>query len=214
MVARLGASSTAHAVAPLAAEARDVRPPPLAVHDCPPVAGAEPRACDPLRAGVHGSGPGDVATTTRRAGVTLATTARPPAAAVATSAHHRDPRVHPRLHVAAGAGEGHGMRTLRRRRVPWTGLGRERLAAAWERVLTEHGAGGELMLVGIFGPVAIDAVASVALEPDGRLAMTFARRGVAGRPGDVALARHVASGRLVRSDIAHPARGRIGRNLR
>ena len=106
------------------------------------------------------------------------------------------------------------MRILRRRRVAWTRLPRERLAAIWERVLIEHGSSGELMLVGIFGPVPIDSVASVALEPDGRLAMTFARRAVAGRSGDVALARHVASGRLVRSDIAHPARGRISRNLR
>jgi hypothetical protein len=71
-------------------------------------------------------------------------------------------------------------------------------------VKTEHAGSGELVLVGVFGPVPIEALESVALDADGRLAMTFSRRGLLGRRGDVALARVVESGRLVRCDIAHP----------
>lgn len=71
----------------------------------------------------------------------------------------------------------------------------------------EHGAAGELLLVGVYGPVPLDAVTALALDADGRAAMTFARRAAGGRRGDVALARVAATGRLVRSDIPHPDGG-------
>ena len=130
------------------------------------------------------------------------------AVALPSAGHGRvEPVVRPRAHAAPGGGASLRLRTVRRSRVPWPELPRERLAAAWGRIQTEHAAAGDLLLVGVYGPVPIDAISSVALDPDGRLAMTFARRGVRGRWGDVALARQAASGRLVRSDVAHPAIG-------
>ena len=61
-----------------------------------------------------------------------------------------------------------------------------------------------MLLVGVFGPVPIESITAVVLEPGGRAAITFARRGVAGPRGDIALARYVDSGRLVRCDVAYP----------
>lgn len=97
----------------------------------------------------------------------------------------------------------------RRARVPWTLLPRERLLAAWTRLLREHGfRPDELRLLGVYGPLPLDAVEAVALRPDGRAELRMSRRRGPATPGDVALARHVATGRLVRSDVPHPANGR------
>ncbi len=165
-----------------------------------------------------------IATTTRSlAPDLLATVARSPAVAATAPALGRigavappearaasvpsapgrrgEPVARPRAHFGP-AGGGRVLRTVRRERVPWTGLSRRRLAAAWGRVQIEHASAGELLLVGVFGPVPIDAITAVALEPDGRLAMTFSRS-TSARRGDVALARHAATGRLLRSDIPH-----------
>ena len=175
-----------HAPAPLAAEARR-----SALEDLVAPARIAAIGWDPSATGVVAGLPAPGARSVAR----LTTTPR-----------RRGPLVLPRAHAVRGGG-GARLRTVRRARVSWARLPRERLTAAWGRIQTEHGAGGELLLVGVFGPVPIDAITAVALEPDGRLAMTFARRGVLGRMGDVALARHAASGRLVRCDIPHPARG-------
>lgn len=176
------------------------------------------RAAQPPSAAVRSCGPGDLATTARleriaapspavRAAAGIAGTASRAAMLPAAGRGRVEPLALPRAHAAAAGGESLRLRTVRRSRVPWPELPRERLAAAWGRIQTEHAAAGELLLVGVFGPVPIDAISSVALDPDGRLAMTFTRGGVRGRWGDVALARQAASGRLVRSDVAHPAIG-------
>lgn len=102
----------------------------------------------------------------------------------------------------------------RRARVPWHLLPRERLAAAWSGVQGAHRAAqAELHLVGVYGPVPLGAVEAVRLEPDGHLRVTLGRRRAA-PSGDIALARHLPSQRLVRCDIPYPSHGRSGRRLR
>lgn len=212
-MARLGATTVAHPAPALVAVANRVDEPVPAV-GAPDLAVAPlPRSCPPLAVEARGDGSDPLATAGMHADVALgvpdarrvdgliSTGARAPRL---LSARHRRasslarPGVHP-----GPAGGGRRLRTMRRERVPWTSLSRERLAAAWGRVQIEHASLGELLLVGVFGPVPIDAVTSVALDPDGRLAMTFSRA-VSGRRGDIALARHAASGRLVRSDVPRP----------
>jgi hypothetical protein len=178
---------------------------------------ASARELPPLSAAVRAAASPLLATTTRRPAVALPApivgrvsgdlaVAVRPAGRLSASAGRSAPLTPPRAHPGP-AGGGRRLRTVRRRRVPWDAVARERLAAAWGRVQIEHSSLGELLLVGIFGPVPIDAVEAVALEPDGRLAMTFSRRAGSIRLGDVALARRVATGSLVRSDIPHPAGG-------
>lgn len=218
-MARLGATSAAHPVEPeIRAEARGLdspRPGVAAPRLSPPV---EVRTSSAPRTTVTACGPEGLATTGRSAAlqtqpppsqsaVTGVATATHGVPLVESRANRRDPIARPRARGPAGGGEAYGLRTLRRTRVPWAELGRARLAAAWGRVKTEHAGSGALELVGVFGPVPIEALESVALDVDGRLAMTFSRRGLLGRRGDVALARVVESGRLVRCDIAHPAIG-------
>lgn len=107
------------------------------------------------------------------------------------------------------------LRVQRRERVPWTMLSRERLTRAWERVQADHGAGAaDLRLVGVYGPLAIGAAASVALETDGRLAVALAAPSRGSAVGDLALARLGPAGPLVRSDIPYPAPGRPRGRLR
>lgn len=200
------------------ARARAVDPPRLDVvapRLSPP---GSARTSPPLETSVTACGSEGLATAVR--GATLRTQA-PPSRRAATGmatasrgvallelcAHRRDLIARPRVRAPEGGGEAYLLRTVRRVRVPWPELGRERLAAAWRRVQVEHGTAGELALVGVFGPVPVEALESVALDPDGRLAMTFSRRGLLGRRGDVALARVVSTGRLVRCDIPHPPIG-------
>ena len=206
-MARLGASSTAASGGRDGHRAR-ARPSTRrssshAVADLRPATTV--RVAEAPSAAVRSCGPEDLATTTRleriaapapavRATVGIAGTVSR-AAALPSAGHGRvEPVVRPRAHGAPGGGESLRLRTVRRSRVPWPDLPRERLAAAWGRIQTEHAAAGELLLVGVYGPVPIDAISSVALDPDGRLAMTFARRGVRGRWGDVALARQAVVG--------------------
>jgi hypothetical protein len=91
----------------------------------------------------------------------------------------------------------------RRRRVPWELIRRERLLAAWARILREHGLeADDVRLVGVFGPLPLGALFGAALDPDGERAVISLRRTrVPGPPGDLALARHVPSGRLVSAAI-------------
>ncbi len=180
--------------------------------------GAQVHAAPAPATVVHSCGPEGLATSARIETAALAApvvrgtrgiagTASHAVALPGTGAGMVRPLERPRAHAAPGDGGPLRLRTIRRARVPWPDLPRERLATAWGRIQAEHAAVGELLLVGVFGPVPIDALSAVALDADGRLAMTFARRGVLGRWGDVALARHAASGRLVRSDVPHPAGG-------
>lgn len=217
-MARLGASSAAHPVEPgIAAEAHGVEAPRPRVE----APGLSPevvvRASAPLATAVRSCGPEGLATEARRAALQTARPgARRTAPGMATGAHgalllrlaarRADPAARTRARAAGGAGA-HRLRTVRRSRVPWPDLGRERLATAWGRVQTEHAGAGQLELVGVYGPVPIEALESVALDGDGRLAMTFGRRGLLGPRGDVALARVVATGRLVRCDVPHPSTG-------
>lgn len=100
----------------------------------------------------------------------------------------------------------------RRHRAAWDAIERLRLAAGWRQVLVDHRLPAEqLELVGIYGPLPLGLVDGVLLEGDGRLAVTLARRAVSGPPGDVAIARHVPSGRLLRSALPHG--GASGRPL-
>jgi hypothetical protein len=105
-------------------------------------------------------------------------------------------------------------RRARRHRIPWHLLGRERLGAAWEAVQRDHGGAlADLRLAGVYGPLPLGAVAAAALEADGRLGVVLAGRRP-GRTGDVALARDMATGRLVRADVPYPEPGGVGRSLR
>ncbi len=218
-MARLGASSSAHTVPPIGTAAHAPEQPTPAVLAPSLAPGVDVRASPPPATGARRCGPEALATTTRVADVAPPAPAagRVAAALVVTPraatplprlrGHRRRPLATPRAHAVRSAGEGARLRTVRRPRVPWPELGRERLAAAWSRVQAEHGAAGELLLVGVYGPVPLDAVTALALDADGRAAMTFARRAAAGRRGDVALARVASTGRLVRSDIPHPPGG-------
>jgi hypothetical protein len=81
-------------------------------------------------------------------------------------------------------------------------------------VQRDHGGGpAELRLLGVFGPLPLGAVTDAALEPDGRLRVALGGRRP-GRTGDVALARDLATGRLVRADAPYPGIGGGGRRLR
>jgi len=105
-------------------------------------------------------------------------------------------------------------RLSRRERTPWHLLGRERLAAAWQAVQRDHGAGGaDLRLAGVYGPLPLGAVSAAGLEPDGRLRVVLAGRRP-GPTGDLALARDEATGRLVRADAPYPDAGGARRRLR
>jgi hypothetical protein len=99
--------------------------------------------------------------------------------------------------------------TQRRVRVPWERLGRERLLRAWACVLRGHALPAEeLRLVGVFGPAPLGAVEGVALDGDGERALIALRRTrIPGPAGDVVLARHVPSGRLVTVTIPEARSG-------
>ncbi|WP_217915222.1 hypothetical protein [Miltoncostaea marina] len=113
---------------------------------------------------------------------------------------------------APGAARAVLLRVQRRERVPWAVLPRERLARAWAGVCRDHDA-GELRLVGVYGPLPLAAVESVALDADGRLAVALRPR-AAGAPGDIAVARREPGGALVRCDVPYPAPARSRRGLR
>ncbi len=219
-IARLGARTTARPVAPPSAAARSPEfAPPVVRAPAAPAAVVHADgaiAPPPARSGA----PGALTTRAQRAGTTLATAGhridpRPPAFGVRAVA---PPAGEPRgATVIARAParrparlDGAPLRTQRRTRIPWGLLPRPRLAAAWAAVQREHGAAGELSLVGVYGPLALDAVAAAGLDPDGRLAVTV---GPSRRPpvtGDIALARVEPGRRLVRCDLPYPAPGRHG----
>ncbi|MCC6833164.1 MAG: hypothetical protein IT200_17660 [Thermoleophilia bacterium] len=90
-----------------------------------------------------------------------------------------------------------------RTRVDWGLIDRERLARDWGRVLRDHRLpAADLQLVGVFGPIALAAVASVAVGADGRLAVRLVRPRLPGPAGDVVIARHERTGALLRSDVS------------
>jgi len=97
------------------------------------------------------------------------------------------------------------LRVARRARVPWAGIAPERLGRGWRRVLREHAhPAGDMRLVGVWGPLPLARVAGAVLEADGRLAVTLVPGRPGGPRGDVLLARHVPTGRLLRSDVPRP----------
>jgi hypothetical protein len=106
--------------------------------------------------------------------------------------------------VAAGqlAEDGPFLR-LFRSRVPWDRIGTARLGANWNRVIADHGGtAGDLRLVGIYGPMALGLVAGIGVDESGRASIQLARRPMWGPVGDLAVARHEASGRLVSSQVS------------
>ena len=98
---------------------------------------------------------------------------------------------------------GSSLLVLRRRPVPWAVLPRERLLAAWARLLRDHRAlPDDLRLLGVYGPLPLDAVASVVLDPrDDEVLVTLRRTRAPGPSGDVALARDGTSHRLLQSRV-------------
>lgn len=212
VVARLGSSTRAHAVPPIVVAVS--APPTLPATAALRVAPLSTHATRWLPDGVQ-SAPRVASARVAAPDVSqTAPIAMPAARSVAPLPRPRRRRaalIFARLHTAR---RGEGPRTIRRRRVAWSHLSRERLGAAWTRVQRDHGDGGELRLLGVVGPVPLGAIESVVLEPDGRVALTLARRARPGRTGDVALARRLGTGRLVRCDIPYPASGGFGRDLR
>ncbi len=210
-MARLGASSTARAVAPPAATVRSVAAPRPGVSAAPVgVAPAVLRvgAPAPVAAGVA---PPPLAPVPRAAPAAVAPPAVRSAGAVAAAAARRCAPVGAAV-VRRGIPD--AARVGRRAATPWRLLGRERLAAAWEAVQRDHGGGlADLRLAGVYGPLPRGAVRAAALGADGRLAVVLGGRRP-GRTGDVALARDVATGRLVRADVPYPGPGGVRRGLR
>jgi len=116
---------------------------------------------------------------------------------------------------------------MRRARVPWTAIAPERLGRGWRRLLAEHPHPvDEMRLVGVWGPLPLARVARAVLGPDGRLSVVLVPGRTGGPRGDVLLARHLPTGRLLRTDdpwpaapppanpvSVHPARGSAGRPL-
>ncbi len=103
-------------------------------------------------------------------------------------------------HVGTGTTDTAAMRRMRRTPVAWQNISPDRLRAAWQAILVEHGhPGADLELVGVYGPLPVDSVVSVALAADRRAVIDLAgdARGVGA--GDLALARHKPTGRLLRS---------------
>lgn len=92
------------------------------------------------------------------------------------------------------------VRCMRRTPVAWQHISPDRLRAAWQAILVEHGhPGADLELVGVYGPLPVDAVMSVALAADRRAVIGLSGDARRGGAGDLALARHKPTGRLLRS---------------
>ncbi|WP_217921550.1 hypothetical protein [Miltoncostaea oceani] len=143
-----------------------------------------------------------------------ATAGRAPALATASAARHVAPlavvaRAAPAAVAMPAARRARlgALRTQRRARVPWTLLPRPRLAAAWSAVQDANPGAGDLRLVGVYGPLPLDAVEAAGLDGDGRLAVTLGRLRRPSVTGDIALARVGPGDRLVRCDLPYPAGG-------
>lgn len=158
----------------------------------------------------------------RRASVAMAATAghAAPLRSGAVPRHVAPPSATPRAATAAVAipvarrAPVGALRTQRRARVPWALLPRPRLAAAWRAVQAADPGAGEPRLVGVYGPLPLDAVEAAGLDGDGRLAVTLARLRRPSATGDIALARVGRDDRLVRCDLPYPAEGRDRRPSR
>lgn len=213
---------SAHAVAPVTATAHRpdaLRPPvasaPLGLRAlvrtaAVPAAAARREQPPALEIRPRGGPVAPAAPTAHRAATPTPPTRARAAPAPGTGAHRTRALAPPGVRRARPA----ALLTQRRARAPWHLLPRERLAAAWAGVQGAHRAAqADLHLVGVYGPVPLGAVEAVRLEPDGRLRVTLGRRR-AEPLGDIALARHLPSQRLVRCDVPYPPRGRSGRTLR
>jgi hypothetical protein len=210
-LARLGSAARAHGVAPVGARARAPERPAAPIR--------RPSLSLPVeirRAGRPGAEARRRVSAAPHAEARAAEAALGPARAVAVPVGEIAPRAVPAPRLGARAGrvsplapatarrgsrDGR-LRVLCRERIPWTLLPRERLAAAWTRLLREHRADpADLRLVGVYGPVPLAAIEGVALDGDGRLRLRLGRRAAPAGTGDVALARHAVTGRLLRSDV-------------
>lgn len=178
------AVGTAVAVPPIAGRPRRA---------APPVPGAARRMAVPsATARIHGVSAGLASRVDRVAPVAAAARGvSPPAPAAA-----RRP----------AAGTPPALLRQRRERIPWPRLPRPRLAAAWERLLREHGVPAhDLRLVAVVGPLPLGAVRAAGLDADGRVVVALAPGPAPGPSGDLALARPAAGGRLLRSAVPYPA---------
>lgn len=99
----------------------------------------------------------------------------------------------------------HGRR-LRLRPQPWAMVARERLRAAWEQVRSAaHDRVEDLDLVGIYGPLPVDAVEAVTVAGVGRtVAVSVASAGRSSRPGDLVVARPRTGGEPLCVLVVHP----------
>jgi hypothetical protein len=200
-VAGLGATSGARRVAPPAAAARAAGAPRAdALAPATAIAAPARRAAAPATSAMAVPPPALAPVPRAATAAVAAPAARGGAPAPGTAAR----RCAPVGGVRARRGIPPAARLARRARTPWHLLGRERLAAAWEAVQRDHGGGlADLRLAGVYGPLPLGAVTAATLAPDGRLCVVLGGRRP-GPTGDVALARHAATGRLVRADAPYP----------
>ncbi|MFN8109692.1 MAG: hypothetical protein U0Y82_07575 [Thermoleophilia bacterium] len=169
------------------------------VGSAPPVTHPGPRTAPPA---VHAPGMGALtasARTTALCGASPHGGFRPVDAGVVARAEAALPAI--RAASARPRADG-PLFAARRVRYDWARMRRDRLARAWNRLLDEHRVrGGDVRLVGVYGPVAFNAVSSMNLDADGVLVLRLARAGMRGRAGDVVLARHEVTGALLRTDL-------------
>lgn len=228
VIARLGASTTAHrlvvppptagamrprepatpvrAVAPAAAGVPTHGPRPLAtaVHD------ARPRTA--AHAGALGGAPAHVQV--RAAGGLLRARARRLTATNTAGVHPRARRLAapaPAPTSCHRAVDLPALWRLRRRPIPWERMERKRLRAAWEGLLDDHRVdGGDIELVGIYGAVPLVAIGRARVDDRRILTATMTPGDEPADTGDLAVARHMRTGALLHTGIHGGHRDRSG----
>lgn len=112
---------------------------------------------------------------------------------------HAIPPAAPAPPGAAAAGA-HAVRRMRRTPIAWTHITPDRLRAAWQAILADHGhPGTDLELVGVYGPLPVNAITTIAVAADRRATLGLAPDTAPPTAGDLALARHTPTGRLLHS---------------
>jgi len=89
---------------------------------------------------------------------------------------------------------------VRRSRTPAASLPKKRLATMWATLLREHPLPPEeVAFVGVYGPFPMDLVVGARVGPDARIIVEMRRKVVKGKLGDILLAVHTPTGKLLRS---------------
>lgn len=98
---------------------------------------------------------------------------------------------------------------LHRTRVPWEAVGRTHLATGWTALLREHAVViDDLTPIGMYGPMRMGLVAGARVTGDGRLAVELRPKPIPGPRGDIFVALHRPTGRVLRSASARATRRR------